>query len=133
MGPYSVTIRPEGQILVDFSARSADLSIHIQWHSRDTPELNIHIQWSAYPENSECEYRGRAIFVLGPQARRSNRRQRRSPPPPRSCGSRASRGDPRMPACPAALPPGLRLSLRAGHDFRGKRSCLHSRALARAR
>ena len=49
MEPYSVAIRPEGQILVDFSARSADFSTHIQWHPRDTAQPNIHIQWSAAP------------------------------------------------------------------------------------
>ena len=39
--PYSVDFRPEGPILVDFSARSADFfyfSTHIQWHPRDTPQ-----------------------------------------------------------------------------------------------
>ena len=50
--PYSVDFRPEGPILVDFSARSADFldfSTHIQWHPRDTPQPNIHIQWSTSP------------------------------------------------------------------------------------
>ena len=50
--PYSVAIRPEGPILVDFSARSADFldfSTHIQWHPRDAAQLNIHIQWSVPP------------------------------------------------------------------------------------
>ena len=49
MEPYSVAIRPGGPVLVDFSARSADFSTHIQWHPRDTRQLNIHIQWSTSP------------------------------------------------------------------------------------
>ena len=41
--------RPEGPILVDFLARSADFSTHIQWRQGDTAQLNIHIQWSTSP------------------------------------------------------------------------------------
>ena len=44
-----MAIRPEGPILVDFSARSAGFSAHIQLHSSDTAEPNIHIQWSTSP------------------------------------------------------------------------------------
>ena len=49
MEPYSVAIRPEGQILVDFSARSAGFSTHIQWRQGDTAQPYFHIQWSAPP------------------------------------------------------------------------------------
>ena len=45
-----MAIRPEGQILVDFSALRAGFSTHIQWREGDTAQPNIHIQWSAYPE-----------------------------------------------------------------------------------
>ena len=44
--PYSVAIRPEGPILVDFSALRAGFSTHIQWREGDTAQPNIHIQWS---------------------------------------------------------------------------------------
>ena len=47
--PYSVAIRPEGQILVDFSALRAGFSTHIQWREGDTAQPNIHVQWSASP------------------------------------------------------------------------------------
>ena len=44
-----MAIRPEGQILVDFSALRAGFSTHIQWREGDTAQPNIHIQWSASP------------------------------------------------------------------------------------
>ena len=47
--PYSVAIRPEGPILVDFSALRAGFSTHIQWRGGDTAQPNIHIQWSVPP------------------------------------------------------------------------------------
>ena len=51
--PYSVDFRPEGPILVDFSARSADFSTHIQWRQGDTAQPYFHIQWSATPVGVE--------------------------------------------------------------------------------
>ena len=44
-----MAIRPEGPILVDFSALRAGFSTHIQWREGDTAQPNIHIQWSASP------------------------------------------------------------------------------------
>ena len=55
MDPYSVAIRPEGPILVDFSALRAGFSTHIQWREGDTAQPNIHIQWSASPVSHSLE------------------------------------------------------------------------------
>ena len=47
--PYSVAIRPEGQILVDFSALRAGFSTHIQWREGDS-----YYRPAQHPYSVEC-------------------------------------------------------------------------------